>query len=193
MITSPVAHDCMCKGISEYISCVVLQQWNHPHWNPFVNPHVVMPLPQLYAFLFLLFSATEWLLLLQRSVTKGRGPKHCVLAFSLHKSQLPNKHSGHGDRDRAIEAKLLVLAGKMLCFYHCKSSLTQAYYKKTWKHENYSKWPGCIKNKKLFSTSPVQLMSIKCILLLIATSHAVQMSVFTQDYSFICLLFTVWR
>lgn len=79
-----------------------------------VNPHVVMTVPQLHAFLFLLFSATEWLLLLQRSVTKGRGPKHCVLAFRLHKSQLPNKHSRHGDRDRDIEAK--VLAGKMLCF-----------------------------------------------------------------------------
>lgn len=184
MITSPVAHNCMCKGISEYISCVVLQQWNHPHWNPFVNPHVVMPLPQLYAFLFLLFSATEWLLLLQRSVTKGRGPKHGVLAFSLHKSQLPNKHSRHGDRDRDIEAKLLVLAGKMLCFFMTVNHHWLRHIIR--KHGNMKTiWPGCI--------TPVRLMSIKCILLLIATSHAVQMSVSTQDYSFICLLFTVWR
>lgn len=50
-----------------------------------------------------LFSGTEWLPLLQRSVSTGRGPTHSVLAFSLHKTQRPNKHDGQRDRGGVCE------------------------------------------------------------------------------------------
>lgn len=45
----------------------------------------------------LLFSGTEGLLLLQRSVSTGRAPANSVLAFGLHKPQLPNKYYSKRD------------------------------------------------------------------------------------------------
>lgn len=55
----------------------------------------------------LLFSGTEGLLLLQRSVSTGRAPANSVLAFGLHKPQLPNKYYSKRDRGGETEQSCL--------------------------------------------------------------------------------------
>lgn len=56
-------------------------------------------------------------LLLHSSVRMGRVPPDCVLAFGLHKPQLPNKHYRHGDGGRGVEQSCMLAVEKMFSMF----------------------------------------------------------------------------
>lgn len=63
------------------------------------------------------FSGTDRLRLLNSSVRMGRVPPRCVLAFGLHKPQLPNKHYRHGDGGRRVEQSCMLAVEKMFSMF----------------------------------------------------------------------------
>lgn len=93
------------------------------------------------------FSGTDRLLL-HSSVRMGRVPPDCVLAFGLHKPQLPNKHYRHGDGGRGVEQSCMLAVEKMFStfllmtmdIHHYNRNFTDVYNRKVltfWSPESF--------------------------------------------------------